>query len=881
MSGQTIDRYLVVEKLGQGGMGVVYKARDTLLGRFVALKALPPESVADPERRRRFIGEAKAASALQHPGIVSVHDVVQAEGQDFIVMEYVCGETLEQRMGQRALPLSRGLLYAEQIADALARAHSAGIVHRDLKPSNVMVTGDDTTKILDFGLAKLAEVPFPGEEAATLSETARPDSLSREGAVVGTVAYMSPEQAAGRPVDARTDVFSFGVLLYKMLTGRHPFRRGSSLETLAAIREAEPVPPGQLAPGLPQEAERAILRCLHKDPSRRWQSMSDLKAVLQDLREDSDSGRARGRAPAAAAARHRFPVLAALGRRWRWTVPAAVVLAATALLLWTPWRARAPTLPLDAHRVVVAVFENRTGDAALDPLGKVAADWISEGLSRLETLRVVPSTTVFDMSREAPRATTSPPQDPVQGLAAATGAGLVVSGAFHLEGSALRVRARITDASTGKLTALEPTSSPREAPMAAIDAARQRVMGTLAVRFDPAWNWIPMDAGAAPTHEAYQEYLGGVDLVGGDDAGAVRRFKRALELDPTFIAPRIAIIARSPDVEERARQVSTLETLRGRLNPAQRQWVAAVRAAVAGRNEEALVAAREAARLVPPNTASNFLLGFYAQVAGHAREAVEALDAPLDWERVFGRPGARGGFYFNNLAESLHLLGEHERELAEVRRGCAIHPELLFLRTWEGRALAALGRLDEIGRVVDDGLAMAGNHAAMMFGVAVELRTHGQPEAARALARRAVTWHRDHPPPKGNEARRRVLGETLQLAEMWDEAETLYAQAAREFPDDLEYQAALGRLAARRGDRATAQRISDRLGLVERPHLLGRHTFLRAGVAAHLGEKDRAVELLRTSLAQGVWYDIDLHQDLGLQPLHGYPPYEALVKPKE
>jgi predicted Ser/Thr protein kinase len=319
--GETIDRYRVVEKLGQGGMGVVYKARDTLLGRFVALKALPPEAVADPQRRQRFVDEAKAASALEQPGIVGVHDVLSVDGQDFIVMEYVSGETLEQRMGQRALPLSRGLRYAEQVADALARAHAAGIVHRDLKPSNVMVTEDDTAKVLDFGLAKLAEAPYP-DDAPTVSRGHAP--LTGEGAVAGTLAYMSPEQAAGKPVDARTDVFSFGVLLYEMLTGRHPFRRGSQLETLSAIREADPEPPARMAPGLPPEAERAILRCLHKEPSRRWQSMADLSAVLRDLREDSESGRGRGLAApaprrsrawwwAVAAAAAAFAILAAVG----------------------------------------------------------------------------------------------------------------------------------------------------------------------------------------------------------------------------------------------------------------------------------------------------------------------------------------------------------------------------------------------------------------------------------------------------------------------------------------------------------------------------------------------------------------------------------------
>jgi predicted Ser/Thr protein kinase len=359
MVGETLDRYLVVEKLGQGGMGVVYKARDTLLGRFVALKVLPPDAVADPARRRRLIEEAKAASALQHPGIVAVHDVLSAAGRDVIVMEHVAGETLEQRMGQRALPLSRGLRYAEQIADALACAHSAGIVHRDLKPSNVMVTEDDTAKVLDFGLAKLAETPFADDDAPTLSR-GQAGRLTREGAIAGTLAYMSPEQAAGKQVDARTDVFSFGVLLYEMLTGHHPFRRGSQLETLSAIREADPEPPTRIAPGLPPEAERAILRCLHKEPSRRWQSMADLSAVLRDLREDSESGRG-------------VATTASRPRSWRWVVTAValVVAAVAAAGLYRRSRERAAPGPLELTRLTVDT--GYTGDPTISADGRLVA----------------------------------------------------------------------------------------------------------------------------------------------------------------------------------------------------------------------------------------------------------------------------------------------------------------------------------------------------------------------------------------------------------------------------------------------------------------------------------------------------------------------------
>ena len=877
MAGDTLGHYRIIRPLGRGAMGEVYLAHDTTLDRQVALKRLPEAVAGRPDRRTRFEREAKALAALDHPNIVTVFSVEEADSVPFFTMQYVEGHTLRQAIRARGLPLLDVLNIAIPLADAVAAAHARGILHRDLKPANVMLTPDGRVKVLDFGLAKLRHESSPEAVTCTSGDATEP------GVVVGTVAYMSPEQAEGRPLDARSDVFALGVLLYEMATGRRPFKGDSGASVITSILRDTPPPMTALRPELPSELGRIATHALNKDPEHRYQTAKDLRNDLEALKADLETAKPDGSARAGSGSSgvgtapqagwwrgHRAPLGAA----------AAVLIVATAITAWLWPRRTVPPGPLlDPKRVVVAVFENRTGDASLDPLGKMAADWIGEGLSRIESLQVVPSSTVFDVMRGTARAAVAPAPDPAQGLAAATGAGLVVSGAYHLEGAELRVQARVTDAATGTLTVFEPASSPREAPMSAIDAARQRVMGALAVRFSRTWS--PFDAGAAPTYQAYQEYLGGIELVGGDDAGAIKRFKRALELDPTFSAPRMSIIARSPDFEERAEQVAILETQRERLSPAQRLWVAVVRASVAGRNEEALVAAREATSLMPATAAGNFHLALYAQIAGHAREAVLALSAPLDWERVIEQPETRAAYYFYNLAESLHLLGEHERELAEVRRGCTIHPDLLFLRTWEGQALAALGRTGEIDPVVDDGLAMAGNHAGMLLGVAAELCAHGHPEAARVLARRAVAWHRDHPPPKGSEARRRALGRSLQIAEMWDEAQALYAQAARENPDDLEYPAALGWLAARRGDRATARRISDSLGRVERPYLLGRHTLLRAGIAAHLGEKDRAVDLLRSSLAQGVWYDIELHQDLGLQPLRGYPPYEALVKPKE
>jgi serine/threonine protein kinase len=286
MIGRTISHYEILEKLGEGGMGVVHKALDRHLDRLVAMKVLPAERVADVDRKRRFVQEAKAASALNHPNIITIYDIDCVSGIDFITMELVAGSPLDRCIPRHGLRLSEALKYSIQIADALATAHRAGIVHRDLKPSNVMVTEQGLVKVLDFGVAKLTESTSPREDEAT--RTFKP--TTEEGAIVGTVSYMSPEQAEGKKVDARSDIFSFGVLLYEMVTGRRAFQGGSKLSTLTAILREEPKPAGQVVEGLPRELERIISRCLRKNPERRFQAMPDLKVALEELKEESDSG---------------------------------------------------------------------------------------------------------------------------------------------------------------------------------------------------------------------------------------------------------------------------------------------------------------------------------------------------------------------------------------------------------------------------------------------------------------------------------------------------------------------------------------------------------------------------------------------------------------
>jgi eukaryotic-like serine/threonine-protein kinase len=356
MIGRTIAHYQILDKVGEGGMGVVYKARDTHLERFVAIKVLPPERVADPERKRRFIQEARAASALNHPNIITVHDIACDAGVDFMVMEFVAGKTLGQLIGSKGLKLGNALKYGAQMAAALAAAHAAGIIHRDLKPGNVMVTAGGLLKVLDFGLAKLAE---PATTDLVTKDTLKP--RTEEGAIVGTLAYMSPEQAQGKKVDARSDIFSFGSVLYEMITGRRAFQGRTNLSTLSAIVDKEPTAVSAIAPETPPELEKLIARCLRKDPDRRAQNMADLKLTLEDLKEESDSGRLRAAVPA------RLRVSA-------WVVPGLVLLvsAASGIIWWltrSPNAVRAPTPTLTR----LTSDSGLTTDPALSPDGRLLA----------------------------------------------------------------------------------------------------------------------------------------------------------------------------------------------------------------------------------------------------------------------------------------------------------------------------------------------------------------------------------------------------------------------------------------------------------------------------------------------------------------------------
>jgi serine/threonine protein kinase len=373
MTGTTIGRYELLEKLGEGGMGVVYRAREVLLNRFAALKFLPDAGL-DEDRKRRFLHEAQVASSLNHPNIVTIYEISLEPPREFIAMEYVPGRPLDAVIGLAGLPFKDVLAYAVQIADALAAAHAVGIVHRDVKPANVLISDAGLAKVLDFGLAKLVERASAVGDDVTRTVAIGLSPRTVEGAIVGTISYMSPEQAEGKPVDHRSDVFSFGAMLYEMLTGKRAFMGDSPVSTLAAILRADAPDLTRQLPDIPPEFNRVLHRCLEKSPERRWQSMADVRAILEDLKQDLQSGQfARIAAPGSAAAAPNSAAAAprrSTSRGWLYgaagAVILAVILAVAAFTLWRPRQAETPAQPY--------TFRRMTSDTASNVAPTISAD---------------------------------------------------------------------------------------------------------------------------------------------------------------------------------------------------------------------------------------------------------------------------------------------------------------------------------------------------------------------------------------------------------------------------------------------------------------------------------------------------------------------------
>ena len=896
--GRTLGHYRIVEKIGEGGMGEVYRATDTKLGREVAFKVLPEEMASDPEWFSRFQREAKTVAALNHPNIVTLFSVEEADGTHFLTMELVEGKALKDLLPADGFSLDRLLALATPLADAVASAHSRGIIHRDLKPANVMVADEGSrVKVLDFGIAKMAESSSADgdTELPTLTQT-------QAGRVVGTPHYMSPEQARGDRVDHRSDIFSLGVMLYEMATGKRPFKGASAIELRSSVLKDIPPVVTEIRPELPNHLGRVLGRCLEKSPADRYQTARDVYNELKGLREETSSPRSAAAAPGMRAAD-------TIHRRSAWHRPSPRLLAALAVLLAaaiiaTGWlwsqREATPAAPIRvANRVVVAEFENRTEDPSLDHLGRTIAATLTQGLSEIGEIDLLPARPLAPTPGED-RAST------FRRLAEETGASLIVTGDYFPQETGLRLQVRVTSAETMRLLyGVDEISASRAFPEETLEEVRQRIMGLTTILCQPSKGNINISLDLSvetwslyysepPRYDALMEFQAGWNYFGHDYPKALQHFQRAADLDPGYFWANLEMASAYTNLDQYPKADAIVASWEGRrqgLAGAARDTLDWLRAAIDGRNAEALQRLQALARRLPQARSYKYLVGATALSTNRPELAVEMFASYLDVEQIEEKPNPNDLWGRSLWLLAYHLNGNYEQELSLARRMSEHHPQSLALRLGEVRALIALGKMEELDRVLEEAQATPSNDTSpgdVFYIAARELRAHGRPEEALPIANLAVDLYRQQSVGEAATAQSRVrLGAALCLAQRWRKARSVFAEVAEgdPFPWNLEALGHLGVVAARLGEQDDAQRISQRLAVWEYPYLQGRHTYWRASIAAALGDRDDAVRFLRQAFAEGLPFTLGdeemRHDDMNLDPLRGYPPFDRLMAPKE
>jgi non-specific serine/threonine protein kinase len=699
MIGQTVSHYRVTAKLGSGGMGVVYEAEDTKLGRHVALKFLPAEMAGDRASLERFHREAKAASALNHPGICTVYEIDQHEGQHFIAMELLEGETLADRIRKGAFDLGPLLDLGTQIADALESAHAKGIVHRDLKPANIFVVSRGQAKILDFGLAKIERARTAEGEHSEAPTAVQPNELTTAGTTLGTVSYMSPEQARGQVTDARTDLFSLGAVLYQAATGVLPFQGDTSAVVFDAILNREPMPVTQVNAALPAELGRILGRALEKDRNLRYQTATDLKTELLRLRRDTDSG----------------------GRR-------AADLHDS--------RPGASTHPAEKS-VAVLYFENLSGVREDEYFRDgITEDIISE-LSKIKGLQIYPRSTMLPY-RDKPVT----PQQVGRELNAA----FVLGGSLRRSGARLRINTQLMDAMKDFPLWSERYDREMKDVFELQDEIAQKIAEALRVTLSPQEQQA---LAAKPTEnlQAYDLYLRGKSfarrLTRQDLEFALQMFENAVSFDPDFALAHAAIAnvcaqyhyhyERESTWIERAMAASQRASALGKDAP-EIQVAEAWILYADGKYEDTMRLARQAIAHKTDCEGAYYLLARALFAAGKYQEVADFADAAIaasgeDYNiyvpiiNALGALGKKDALH-NRIQQRIQILEAQLRKLPEDARG----------HTLLATDYTQMGRLEEAVREANLAMALRPNDAIVLYNVACTFGQLGRkPEALGAL----------------------------------------------------------------------------------------------------------------------------------------------------